>query len=156
MAKNRGKQWEVKVREDFMRTFPSGTIDRLYDPEGGRIGVHNISDFIAFYLKNIFYLEVKSKDGNTFPFTNLPQYDKLIKKVGIPGVRAGVIIWFKDHDKVIYAPIKTIQKMIADGKKSININSDLKLYRLFEIPSIKKRVFLECDYTLLSTLEEGD
>lgn len=29
MSVNRGKQWENKVREDFKRTFPSGTIDRL-------------------------------------------------------------------------------------------------------------------------------
>lgn len=156
MGRNRGKQWETKVREDFMRTFPDGTIDRLYDPVGGYIGVRNICDFIAFYLKNIFYLEVKSIDGNTFPFVNLTQYDKLTKKVGIPGVRAGVIIWFKDHDIAIYAPIKTIQQMKQEDKKSININKDLGKYRIFEIPSVKKRVFLECDYTLLSTLAEGD
>ena len=156
MGRNRGKQWETKVREDFMRTFPDGTIDRLYDPVGGYVGIRNICDFIAFYKKNIFYLEVKSIDGNTFPFSNLTQYEKLTKKVDIPGVRAGVIIWFKDHDKVVYTPIKTIIAMKEADKKSININKDLDTYRLFEIPSIKKRVFLECDYTLLSTLEEGD
>lgn len=156
MAINRGKQFEAKVREDFMRTFPDGTIDRLYDPVGGYVGIKNICDFIAFYKKNIFYLEIKSKDGNTFPFTNLSQYDKLISKVAIPGVRVGVIIWFKDHDKVIYIPIKTITQMKKDNKKSINIKKDLEEYRIFEIPSVKKRVFLDSDYTVLSKLEDGD
>ena len=156
MSTNRGKQWETKVREDFKRTFPNGTIDRLYDPVGGYIGIKNISDFIAYKYPNIFYLECKSKDGNTFPFTNLSQYEKLLGKVGIPGVRTGAIIWFKDHDKVIYIPVKTIKQMKEDGKKSINIKKDLDLYRIFEIPSVKKRVFLECDYTLLSSLQDGD
>ena len=105
---------------------------------------------------NIFYLECKSKDGNTFPFTNLSQYDKLISKVDIPGVRTGVIIWFKDHDKVIYVPIKTVTKMKKEGKKSINIKTDLDNYRIFKIPGKKKRVFIECDYSILTTLEDGD
>lgn len=156
MSTNRGKQWETKVREDFKRTFPNGTIDRLYDPVGGYLGVHNISDFIAYNYPNFYLIECKSKDGNTFPFSNLSQYDKLLPKVGIPGVRVGVIIWFKDHDKVIYLPIKTVKKMKEDNKKSINIKKDLDLYRIFVIPSVKKRVFLDCDYTLLSQLEDGD
>ena len=28
MSTNRGKQWETKIREDFKRTFPTGTIDK--------------------------------------------------------------------------------------------------------------------------------
>lgn len=155
MSTNRGKQWEVKVREDFMRTFPDGTIDRLYDPVGGYVGIKNICDFIAFYKKNIFYLEVKSKDGNTFPFVNLTQYDKLVKKVGIPGVRTGVILWFKDHDIALYVPIKTITDMKKAGKKSLNIK-DLENYNIYKLPRIKKRVFLECDYSLLADLQDGE
>lgn len=156
MSTNRGKQWEVKVREDFKRTFPNGTIDRLYDPVGGYVGVRNISDFIAYNYPNFYLIECKSKDGNTFPFTNLSQYDKLLGKVGIKGVRTGVIIWFKDHDIVIYAPIKTIKQMKDEGKKSINILKDLDNYRIFIIPGVKKKVFIECDYSILTTLEDGD
>ena len=60
MSVNRGKQWETKVREDFKRTFPFGTIDRLYDPVGGYSNVKNISDFIGYVKPNIFYLECTS------------------------------------------------------------------------------------------------
>lgn len=95
--------------------------------------------------------------GNTFPLVNLTQYDKLKEKVGIPGVRTGVIIWFQEHNIVWYVPIATITQMKADGKKSVNVKKDLEAgYRIFNIPSQKKRVFLDSDYSVLLNLEDGD
>lgn len=72
--------------------MPSSTIDRLYDPTSGYLSISNISDFIAYNYPNIFYIETKSHKGNTFPLSNLTQYDKLVLKIGIKGVRAGVVI----------------------------------------------------------------
>ena len=155
MAVNKGKAWEAKFRTDFMKSFPDGSIDRLYDPVGGYYGINNICDFIGYEWPNIYYLELKSHKGNTFPFTCLPQYDKLTSKVGIKGVRAGVVLWFIDHDQVIYAPISTITKMKNDGKKSINVK-ELDDYHLIKLPGQKKRVFVECDYRVLKDLDEGD
>lgn len=155
MAVNKGKAWEAKFKTDFMKSFPDGSIDRLYDPVGGYYGINNICDFIGYEWPNIYYLELKSHKGNTFPFTCLPQYDKLTSKVGIKGVRAGVVLWFIDHDQVIYAPISTITKMKEDGKKSINVK-ELDDYHLIKLPGQKKRVFVECDYRLLKDLNEGD
>ena len=155
MAVNKGKAWEAKFKTDFMKSFPDGSIDRLYDPVGGYYGINNICDFIGYEWPNIYYLELKSHKGNTFPFTCLPQYDKLSSKVGIKGVRAGVVLWFIDHDQVIYAPISTITKMKEDGKKSINVK-ELDDYHLIKLPGQKKRVFVECDYRVLKDLDEGD
>lgn len=155
MAVNKGKAWEAKFRTDFMKSFPNGSIDRLYDPVGGYYGINNICDFIAYDFPQIYYLELKSHKGNTFPFTCLPQYNKLTSKVGIKGVRAGVVLWFIDHDQVIYAPISTITKMKNDGKKSINVK-ELDDYHLIKLPGQKKRVFVECDYRVLKDLDEGD
>lgn len=155
MAVNKGKAWEAKFKTDFMKSFPDGSIDRLYDPVGGYYGINNICDFIGYEWPNIYYLELKSHKGNTFPFTCLPQYDKLTSKVGIKGVRAGVVLWFIDHDQVIYAPISTITKMKEDGKKSINVK-ELDDYHLIKLPGQKKRVFVECDYRVLKDLNEGD
>lgn len=155
MAVNKGKAWEAKFRTDFMKSFPNGSIDRLYDPVGGYYGINNICDFIAYDFPQIYYLELKSHKGNTFPFTCLPQYSKLTTKVGIKGVRAGVVLWFIDHDQVIYAPISTITKMKNDGKKSINVK-ELDDYHLIKLPGQKKRVFVECDYRVLKDLDEGD
>ena len=154
---NRGKQFEHKFSEDVKKTFKDCVLIRLPDQLSGyKYSSTNICDFLLYKYPAFYFIECKSIDGNTFPFVNLSQYEKLLTKVGIPGVRAGVIIWFKDHDKVIYIPVKTIQQMKKDNKKSVNIKKDLNLYRIFEIPSVKKRVFLECNYTLLSTLEDGD
>ena len=91
MAKNYGKDFERKLKEDFLKIKDS-TIDRLYDSMSGYKTVSNISDFIAFKKPNAFYIEAKSIRGNTFPFSNLSQYSQLTKKVGIPGVRVGVVI----------------------------------------------------------------
>lgn len=75
-----------------MLTMPNSTIDRLYDSTSGYKTISNISDFIGYSYPNIYYLECKSHLGNTWNFVNFTQYDKLKEKVGIPGVRAGVVL----------------------------------------------------------------
>ena len=153
---NKGKQWEQKIKEDFSK-LPGATIDRLYDPEGGKAGIHNVSDFIAYKYPFHFYVEAKSCKGNTFPLTNLSQYDKLSAKVGIPGVRAGVFLWFVEHKRVAYVPISTVTKLKEDRKKSVNVKMlDTDEYNIKEIPSITKRVFPECDYSMLMELKDGE
>jgi hypothetical protein len=59
-----------------------------------------VSDFIGYIYPYLFYIECKSTQGNTFPFSRLTQLEKLAKKIGIKGVNPGAIIWFKDHNKV--------------------------------------------------------
>lgn len=62
---------------------------------------------------------------------------------------AGVILWFIDHDKVVYVPIDTVIKMSDDGKKSINIKDLDSEYYIIDLPSEKKRAFLSTDYSVL-------
>lgn len=159
MANNRGKQFEAKFKSDFINSFPAKTcsIDRLYDSMSGYVSISNISDFIGYKQPHIFYLECKSHEGASFPFSCLSQYDKLIEKVGIPGVRAGVVIWLIDKDKLIYLPIATVTKIKAQGVQSFNPDKwDPTEYKYVNIPFVKKRVFLEGDYSILTTLEDGD
>ena len=155
MSNNRGKQFEAKFKSDWKDTM-SKCIDRLYDSMSGYVSISNISDFIAFKKPNIFYLECKSHEGNTFPISCLTQYDKLTCKVGIEGVRAGVILWMIDHDTVLYVPISTFTKLIKDGKKSFNIKMvGDDTYPSIVIPSIKKRVFMDSNYSCLTDIPEG-
>ena len=114
---------------------------------GGYAHISNVCDFIGYKCPCIFYAEVKSIKGNTFPLKNLTQYDKLISKKGILGVISGVVIWYYEHDKVIFCPIETVEEMLLEGKKSIHIQKDL--YRLIDIPSKKKRVFMDSDYSVI-------
>lgn len=156
MSNNAGKAFEQKFKQDFKKSFPNGTIDRIYDSTSGYKTISNISDFIGYNYPNIYYLECKSHLGNTWNFSYFTQYDKLKTKVGINGVRAGVVLWMIDHDKVIYLPVSSVTKMMEDGKKSFNIKMlEDKSYNIIEIPSVKKRVFLDSDYSILVNLEEG-
>ena len=156
MAKNFGKQFELKFKEDWLRISDS-IIDRLYDTTAGYKSISQISDYIGYVFPNIFYLEVKSIHGNTFPFTNLTQYEKLKCRINIPGVRVGVIIWFVDHGRVFYVPISTIKKMKEDNKKSVNVNKSIEEgYNIIEVPSTKKRIFCDSDYSVLLDLMDGE
>lgn len=155
MATSRGKQFELKVREDFNKVGGS-FVYRLPDQVGGFKGGSNVSDFICYVYPNIFLLEVKSTSGNTFPLANLTQLEKLLQYKSIPGLRSGVVIWYTERDKVIYVPASSFEKMKKDGKKSVNIRTiESDGYDYIEIPSRKKRVFLDSDYSVLCNLPEN-
>lgn len=158
MSVNRGKQFETKFKSDIIATLPNCSIDRLYDSQSGYLSVKNISDFIMYKEPNIFYIECKSHKGNTFPLANLTQYDKLLAKVGIPGVRAGVVLWLIERDVVVYLPISFITYLKSNDFKSFNVKmlDDEKLRAMFlVIPSTKRRVFMDSDYSVLLTLKDG-
>lgn len=155
MANNYGKKFEAKFKEDFSK-LQDVSIDRIYDVTSGYAHISNVCDFICYHYPNIFYIECKSHEGNTFPFSKLTQYDKLKDKVRIKGVRTGVVLWMIDHSIVVYLPISTVTQMMSDGKKSFNIKMlQDKTYNIIEIPSEKKRVFLDSDYSVLLNLDEG-
>lgn len=121
-------------------------------------GVSNISDFIGYIYPNIYYLECKTHKGASIPFDVITQYDKLVKKVDIPGVRAGVILWlYEKEDTIIYLPVKTIQQMKEDGEKSFGIRHFNSNYRYIKIPSTKLTKYYKGDYSVLKTLlADGD
>lgn len=154
MAPNRGKQFEDKFKEDFSK-LPESSLDRLYDVMNGYKNIKQVSDFIGYLFPNIFYLECKAHKGASLPLSNITQYDNLKKKVGIKGVRSGVVLWLYEKDKVFYIPTSTVTKLKENGEKSVGIRH-LKDYRIIEVPSIKKRVFMDSDYSILLTLNEGE
>ena len=98
-------------------------------------------------------IECKTHKGNTFPLTNFTQYDKLItfNFENIENSHCGIVLWMIEHDDAIfYLPIKIVDKMIKDGLKSFNIKKhDHKKYPIIKIPSTKKRVFYDSDYSIL-------
>lgn len=154
MAKNYGKAFEEQFKKDF-GLLEGSSVDRLYDTMNGYKSIKQISDFIGYVYPNIFYLECKSHKGASLPLANITQYENLKKKVGIPGVRSGVILWLYDKDKVFYIPTATVTKLKEDGEKSVGLRHIGK-YRIIEIPSLKKRVFMDSDYSILKELDEND
>ena len=100
---------------------------------------------MVYKYPSVYYLECKSIHGNTFNINSFTQLERLYGKTGIRGVHPCVIIWFVDHDRVIFFPIESIKKMQSDGLKSIHINT-YNQYEHIDIPSKKKRVFMDSDY----------
>ena len=155
MAVNRGKQFEEQFKKDFFKTFPDGFILRLPDQMSGyKSYSQNPCDFICFIHGKLFLIECKSHKGASLPFDAITQYDKLVSYDNIPGVYIGVVIWLYDKDKVLYAPINLIKQLKQEGKKSIGIKALDEYPNLIEIPSNKKRVLMESDYSILLTLDE--
>lgn len=156
MTQNYGKAFEARFKEDFIKTFPEGFIYRLSDQMSGyKFTSSNLCDFICFAKGHLYLIECKSHKGASIPFDNITQYDKLKYKVGIPGVRAGVVLWLYEKDFLAYIPISTITKMKEDGKKSVGLKAVEEKYKIYIIPGVKKRVFIEGDYSFLHNLKDG-
>lgn len=103
-------------------------------------------------------LELKEHKGNTINWTAIRQYEKLLAYKDLENVYPGILIWFSDHDKIIFCPIGEAEKMHKDGLKSINIKLiESNKYLLYNIPVTKKRVFLNADFnTFIEDLEKND
>ena len=156
MTQNRGKEFEARFKQQFLASFPNSFILRLPDQVSGyKYTSSNICDFIGYAKGKLYLIECKSHLGASFPLSNLSQYNKLLPYVGIPGVRVGVVLWLIDKDKIFYVPISTVIQMKIKNKKSISYK-DIDKWRIMEIPSIKKVVFMDSDYSVLDMLEEGD
>lgn len=154
MPNNLGKAFEKKFLEDWKRSFPDSFIFRIKDDVSHyKYAAINPCDFIGYVHPQLFLLELKTTQGNTFPFSRLTQYQSLLGYSNIKGVVSGVIIWYNQRDKVVFVPISECTKMIEEGLKSINIKH-LDKYSIIEIPSRKKRVFMDSDYTVLAHSEE--
>ena len=150
------KAFEERFKEGWKKSFPEGDITRLYDVSMGYKNISNVSDFIGYVYPNEYFLECKAHKGASIPFSAISQYDELIKKAGIYGIRAGVVLYLYEKFRVFYIPVKTIEQMKKDGKKSVGIKALEEGYRIIEIPSTRLRVFMDSDYTVLKKLEEGD
>jgi len=150
--KNRGKEFEGIFQNDWQRTFPNTFFLRLKDDVSMNYGnAKNPCDFLCMPKDNLFMIETKTHYDNRFPFSDLSQYESLVSYRNCPNVIPGVIIWFIDYDRVLFYHIDEITKMKRDGLKSINLRKEKEFnrYHYIEIPSKKKRVFMESDYSIL-------
>ena len=153
MAENRGKQFESIVQESFEK-LANVSIDRLHDQTTGFKGSTNICDFIVYKEPYEYYIECKSVHKNTMSIyspnpkkkygniTNT-QWEGLLEKSKIQGVRAGVLIWFIDRDVTKFVPIQTLVMLRAEEFKSVKY--DMNFYPYVDLVGIKKRVFFDYD-----------
>lgn len=89
---------------------------------GYKVQSRNICDYICFENKTLFLIECKTHSGASIPFDDIPQYDLMKDYVGLPNVRAGIVLWLYEKDiGILYIPISTITKLKEKGEKSIGI-----------------------------------
>lgn len=145
----KGKKFEEQLRKNWIETVPDSFIYRLADQVSGyKTTSRNPCDFIAYKYPHVFLLEAKAHAGNTLPFSAIRQLDLLFNYIGITGVKAGVVAWMYDHDRVIWIPAESLKKMVDDGKKSFNVKDTD--YDIIDIPSKKLRTFMKSDYSILT------
>lgn len=147
-----GKKFEERFKLDWINTFPSGTITRLYDVTTGYKSMSTICDFICYNYPYQFFIECKAHKGASLPFTVLTQYDKMIKELNKPGVQVGVVLWLYEKDKVLYVPISIIQCLKQQGEKSVGLRHLTGQYNIIDIPAKKLIHFMKCDFSCLMNL----
>ena len=130
---SKGKDFEKKFKEDWQKSFSNdSTVIRLYDQMSGFKKVSkNPCDFICYSYPYQYLIECKSHYGNTFPFSEFPQYEEMLKYKDKRNICAGVIVWFIDHDTVVFTPISEVEKMIFENKKSITIHKNTFFHRRY-------------------------
>ena len=157
MAINRGKQFENVFVKCWEKSFPTSFLLRLPDQMSGyKVSAKNLCDFIGFNDGILYLLEIKTHKGASLPLNNITQYQKMRKYINVNKVRVGVILWLVEKDIILYIPISTIEKLYNDNKKSVGLKALNDGYNIKIIPSVKKRVFMDSDYSILMDLQEGE
>lgn len=144
MAQNRGKKFEEVVRQCFEKVRDT-TVVRLPDPVMGYLGYRNICDFIIYHYPKQYFVECKSCHGASLPLDNITknQREGLTDVKGIKGVRAGILLWYVDHDYTVWIPIDTINGLRQQGSKSLNWKHAKLIHACKEVRGRKKRVFFD-------------
>ena len=161
-SKNLGKAFEERFKKDWQRCFPGTLCYRLPDQQSGYAGggSSNPCDYFGFTGNELLMVECKCHAGMSIPFTAIRQYDKMLGYKGLKNVYPGVLIWFYEKDKILWASIDEMEKMVNDGEKSIGLRmlkeNYPKKYRIIEVPATKLRTFMEADLKYLVEVLNGN
>lgn len=158
-----GKKWEAKVKSTLEKQFPGKFVYRLPDQQSGYGGVggSNPCDFFFFPGDCMLMIECKAISGASINFNEIRQYDKMLDYKGLYKTYPGVIVWFYEKDTVIWVSIEEMEKMRADGEKSIGIRMIdekkpyKKQYNIITVPAVKLRTFMEADFNYLVEVLNG-
>lgn len=149
MQDNLGKKAEEKVRQWLYRPQDGYCFERIPDQLSGFYGSKNICDFFLFKKPYLYFIESKATYKERFDFSMITpyQYENLLSRSSIDGVRSIVIVLFASEQRAFILDIRDIDEAESEGTKSINIKKIDKWkipYR--EIKTIPSRKQL-LDYT---------
>lgn len=131
------------------------SIDRIPDQVSRFKGSNNIADFVAYKYPHQYYFECKTIEGGTLPFTNITQWQDLLEKSRVPGIIAGVVVWFYERTEIatIFVDIRLLECMKQEGYKSFPwdchfvTDTNVEGWSDYWLPiqGEKKRVYYEYD-----------
>lgn len=156
-----GKKWESKFESTWIKQFPGTLIYRLPDQQGGYAGEggSNPCDFLCYPGNCVLMVECKAHKGASIPFNAIPQYERQLKYKGRHKTFPGVLVWFYEKDIIIWVSIEEMEKMVADGEKSIGLRmmkeNYPKKYCIIGVPAVKLRTFMEADINYLVEVLNG-
>ena len=153
-----GKAFESVFRLQWKKCFPNTLVFRLKDLMNGyKDTSQNPCDFLCFPGHNrLFMVECKEHKGASIPFSAIPQYERLLEYKDYYDVYPGVLVWLSEKDVVFWVPISEMEKMVNAGMKSVGISAiEKKEYNIVVIPSEKKRVYMDTDYTYLLKVNQN-
>lgn len=154
MGLNKGKIFETMFKDQWKKCFPETLIFRLKDQVSGfKETSQNPCDYLCFPEDKLFMIECKSHGGTSISFSAIPQYERLLAYKDYKNVIPGIVIWFKEKDIILWVDIRVAEKIYKDGNKSIQLKMFTNsIYDIKEIPTVKKRVYLDADYRYLINL----
>lgn len=149
MSDDLGKKAEKKIRDWLDRPEDGYDFNRIPDQLTGQFGSKNICDFDLYIYPNHYYIESKATIHDRFDFSMITdyQYESLLKKSQIRGCYGLIIVLFASYQRAFILKIQDIDKLINEGKKSLNITKIDKWtipYREIETISSRKQLL---DYT---------
>lgn len=148
MAVSKGKEFEGFFRKATEKIQSEGfqvDIHRLYDVVGKKT-IEQPSDFICYRYPNEIYVECKSTHDTSFSYFTQPQYERLIKKSKISGVKAGMLVWFVKKKRIFWMDIDWMQAHYKTrGVKSVSISVLERflaegIYGVYEVKHITPRI----------------
>ena len=158
-----GKKWENKFASTFEKQFPDKLIYRLPDQQSGYAGEggSNPCDFLCYPGDCVLMVECKAIKGASINFSEIRQYKPMLGYKGCYKTYIGVLVWFYEKDQIIWVSIEEMEKMVADGEKSIGlrmINEKKpykKSYNIIKVDAQKLRTFMEADLIKLVEVLNG-
>lgn len=137
-----GKMFEEDFKKGTELCQKSARFSRLYDTTNGFRGVANPCDFIAATRHGTVYIELKTTQSSSLPFSNISehQWQELFIADRCKYALGGVLVYFSKHDMIKWYPMTQLVRLRNDGKKSINPTVETELG--YDVAYTKKRTRL--------------
>lgn len=137
-----GKMFEEDFKKGADLCQKSARFSRLYDTTNGFRGVANPCDFIAATRHGTAYIELKTTQSSSLPFSNISehQWQELFIADRCKYALGGVLVYFSKHEMIKWYPMTQLARLRNDGKKSINPTVETELG--YSVDYFKKRTRL--------------